>query len=68
MYCFVYFAYKLCLCIHHSSSIRSMTSCLARDRVYVIVVMQKGMICWTSMLNIKQSKKAKGNSKSCFWC
>ena len=32
--------------------IRSMTSCLARDCVYVIIVMQKGMnSCRMTMLN-----------------
>ena len=54
MYYIVYFTYINYHPDDACASIRSMTSSLERDRVYVImiVVMQKGtMICRMSMLN-----------------
>ena len=45
-------AYTHIHCLYAYHDIRSMTSSLARDRVYVIVIMQKGVIfCRMSILN-----------------
>ena len=73
-YC-AYFTYYLlnCIlwynwyCLHINSFnayIRIMTGSLARDRVYVIAVMQKGMIfCRIWMFNWKQPQSKKGEGR-----
>ena len=65
VYCFVCFAYKLCLCIcwEHDKLRLPGEGLHVCHRWYA-----KGMIfCPMSMLNWKQSKTVKGNRKICFW-